>query len=89
MADSPHAEMDDVDPLADPEDEDLKLTLTLTFLQDPNEFDLEGETKEEKMAYLCARMAENFQENTDDLVALLNDYAGSYNVKLEPNLENS
>ena len=84
MADSPHAEMDyPDDPLADPEDVDLKLTLTLTFLQNPDEFDLEGKTRAEELAFLCSKMAENFEENTDDLIALLNDYAGSYSVKLE------
>ena len=65
---------------------DLKMTLTLTFLQNPDEFDIEG-TDDEQIAQLCKGMAENFVENPDDLIGLLEDYTGSYNVKIEPTPE--
>lgn len=64
------------------EGEDLKMTITLTWKEEPGSYDLPGEKSraEEMSDYLN----DSFPENVDDLCGLLSDYAGSYDVKVEP-----
>lgn len=75
-------DFDDDEVEVEDEGEDLKLTVTLTWKEEPGRYDLPGvKSRAEEMSdYLN----ESFPDNVDDLGGLLSEYAGSYDVKVEP-----